>query len=520
MEFPSEALVAWSRAQFALTAIYHWLFVPLTLGLTWIVAIMHTIYVKTGSKDWEKITKFWMKLLGINFAIGVATGIILEFEFGTNWSNYSWFVGDIFGAPLAIEGILAFFMEATFVAIMFFGWGRVSKGLHVASSWLTALGTNLSAIWILVANAWMQHPTGMKFNPDTARNEMVDFLAVALNPTAVTKFLHVISQAYLLSGFFVMGISAWYLLRNREVRFAKKSMLVGSTFALLAGLWILFTADIHARDVFETQPMKFAAMEGVYKGEPGASSVVFGIVNPHKKPGDNQPDYVFAIRIPKLLSILATHKANGYVPGIDDLLYGDKVYKKEFEEGGYIPVTEKLKRGKIALQALKEYKQAKENGDEATAQTALQAFEKYSKYLGYGYFSKPEEIVPPVATVAYSFHLMVLFGFFFIFLALIMWILALKDKLENKNKFWLWLTFISLFLAFLTSELGWVTAEMGRQPWAITELLPVKIATSHLSVGSVKLTFFMFLIIFTLLLIAEVGIMINVIKKGPQLEEN
>ncbi len=520
MGIPSEALVGWSRAQFALTALYHWLFVPLTLGLTWIVAIMHTIYAKTGSEEWKKITKFWMKLLGINFAIGVATGIILEFEFGTNWSNYSWFVGDIFGAPLAIEGILAFFMEATFVAVMFFGWDRVSKGFHVASSWLTALGTNLSAIWILIANAWMQHPTGMHFNPDTARNEMVSFAAVALNPTAITKFLHTISQAYLLAGFFVMGISAWYLLRGREIRFAKKSMIVGSTFAMLAGLWLLFTADIHARDVFRTQPLKFAAMEGVYKGQPGAPSVVFGIVNPKKKPGDDQPDYIVAWRIPKLLSILATEKANGYVPGIDDLLYGDTVYTQKFKEGGYIPVKQKITWGKIALQALKEYKLAKKNNDEATAQAALQAFEKYSKYLGYGYFDKPEQIVPPVTTVAYTFHLMVLFGFYFITLAIIMWILAIADKLENKNKFWLWLTFISLFLTFLTSELGWTTAEAGRQPWAVTGLLPVKIATSHLSVADVKVTFFMFLVIFTVLLIAEIGIMVNVIKKGPKIEEN
>ncbi len=519
MEFPSEALVNWSRAQFALTAIYHWIFVPLTLGLSWIVAIMHTIYVKTGSEEWKKLTKFWMKLFGINFAIGVATGIILEFEFGTNWSNYSWFVGDIFGAPLAIEGILAFFMEATFVAVMFFGWDRVSKKFHVTASWLTALGTNLSAVWILVANAWMQHPVGMKFNPDTARNEMQSFLEVALNPTAITKFLHTISQAYLLSGIFVMAVSAWFLLKKREILFAKRSMLIGSTFALLASLWLLFTADWHAHDVAQTQPMKLATMEGIYKGHPGQDILVFGILNSKKKPGDDQPEYKFAIKIPKLLALLAKRDINGYVPGIDDLLYGDKEYPEEFEKAGYIPVTEKLQRGKLALQALKEYKEAKKIGDEAGAQTALAAFRANEQYLGYGYFDKPEEIVPPINTVFYTFHLMVLFGTWLAFIALVMWWLSIRDKLEGK-KFWLKATMWSLLIAYLATELGWTTAEMGRQPWAITELLPVKIATSHLSVANVKATFFMFLVIFTLLLIAEVGIMLNTIKKGPQIEEN
>ena len=219
------SMVDWSRAQFALTAIYHWLFVPLTLGLSFIVAIMETIWVKTGNPEWKKITKFWMTLFGINFAIGVATGIILEFEFGTNWSNYSWFVGDIFGAPLAIEGIIAFFLESTFIAVMFFGWNKVSKGFHLTASWLTAIGANLSALWILVANSWMQYPTGMKFNPDTARNEMVNFWDVLFSPVAVNKFLHTISAGYVTAAIFVIGISAWFLLKKRNVDSAKRSIL-------------------------------------------------------------------------------------------------------------------------------------------------------------------------------------------------------------------------------------------------------------------------------------------------------
>ena len=507
------ALVAWSRAQFALTAIYHWIFVPLTLGLSFIVAIMHTIYLKTGSEDWKRITKFWMKLFGINFAIGVATGIILEFEFGTNWSNYSWFVGDIFGAPLAIEGILAFFLESTFVAVMFFGWDRVNKKFHVASSWLTAIGTNLSAIWILVANAWMQHPQGMKFNPATARNEMVSFADVALNPTAITKFLHTISQAYLLAGIFVVGVSAWYLYKNRDVLFAKKSMLVGSTYAFLAAIFVLITGDMHAHDVAQTQHMKFAAMEGLYKGKAGQEIVVFGIINGKKHPGE--PDvkpYKFAIKIPKLLSLLATRKVNGFVPGIDDIVYGNEQY-------GLIPIKNKIDTGRMIVQLLDKYREAYKKGDTATANIALAQFKEMQKkgldkYLGYGYLDKPEEAVPPVGPVFYSFHLMVLSWAWLFLVALVMFYLAIRDKLEGK-KVWFKISMWTILIAYLGTELGWVTAEMGRQPWAITELLPVKVATSHISTAEVQLTFFLFLIIFTILLIADVSILLTQIKKGP-----
>ena len=272
------ALVDWSRAQFALTALYHWIFVPLTLGLSFIVAFMHTIYFKTGDVKWKNMTKFWMKLFGINFAIGVATGIILEFEFGTNWSNYSWFVGDIFGAPLAIEGILAFFLESTFIAVMFFGWERVSKKFHMMSSWLVAVGANLSALWILIANAWMQNPVGMKFNPDTVRNEMANFFDVALSSTAVHKFLHTVSQAYVIGALFVVAISAWFLLKKRHIDFAKKSILIASIFGLLSIGFVGLTGDGSAYDVAQTQPMKLAAMEGLFEGETNADLVAAGII--------------------------------------------------------------------------------------------------------------------------------------------------------------------------------------------------------------------------------------------------
>lgn len=300
------SLVDWSRAQFALTAMYHWIFVPLTLGLAFIIAIMETIYVKTGNPEWKKITKYWMTLFGINFAIGVATGIILEFEFGTNWSNYSWFVGDIFGAPLAVEGIMAFFMESTFIAVMFFGWKKVSKKFHLISTWLVAVGSNLSALWILVANGWMQNPVGMKFNPDTARNEMVNFWEVLFSPTAINKFLHTISSAYTLAAVFVIGVSAWYLLKKREQIFAKKSIVVAAVFGLLATLFTTMTGDNSAREVVRDQPMKFAAMEGLYDGSEGAGLVAIGFMSSTSSNGnDNMKDFAFKLEIPNLLSYMA-----------------------------------------------------------------------------------------------------------------------------------------------------------------------------------------------------------------------
>ena len=510
MEFDF-SLVDWSRAQFALTAIYHWLFVPLTLGLSFIVAMMHTIYVRTNDEKWKKTTKFWMKLFGINFAIGVATGIILEFEFGTNWSNYSWIVGDIFGAPLAIEGIMAFFLESTFIAVMFFGWGRVNKKFHALSSWLVAFGSNLSALWILVANAWMQNPVGMKFNPDTMRNEMVDFWEILLSPTAVHKFLHTISQGYIVAALFVIGVSAWYLLRKRHLFFAKKSILIASIFGLLASIFVAMTGDGSAHSVAQDQPMKLAAMEGLYKGETGAGLVTVGMLTPNKKYDDNKKDYIFAIKIPKMLSLLGYRDANAFVPGIKDLVNGN-------EEQGIISYTERMEKGKIAIASLKEYKEAKENNDEETATKALQKFEENYEHFGYGYLPTKEHAIPNVPITFYSFHAMVALGSYFIAFFFMMLLFSLKPELENKK----WILRIALFttpLGIIASELGWIVAEVGRQPWTIQDLLPTMISTSHLSTSTVQLTFALFAILFTVLLIAEVKIMLHQIKKGPKTEE-
>ena len=339
------SLVDWSRAQFALTAFYHWFFIPITIGLTYIVAIMNTIYVKTGSEEWKHITKFWMTLFGINFAIGVATGIIMEFEFGTNWSYYSWFVGDIFGAPLAIEGIMAFFLESTFIAVMFFGWGKVSKQFHLLSSWLVAFGASLSALWILVANGWMQDPVGMTFNLDTARNEMTDFWAVLFSPISINKFLHTIASGFVIASLFVIAVSAWYLLKKREIGFAKKSMVIGAIFGLISSLFLAFTGDGSAYWVAQKQPVKLAAMEGLYSGKTGAGLVAFGILNPKKQIGNNENDFLFKVEIPKMLSIMAYRSSKAFVPGINDLVYGNEKYSVE-------STLSRIEKGKIGLSAL------------------------------------------------------------------------------------------------------------------------------------------------------------------------
>ena len=411
--------VEWSRAQFALTAIYHWLFVPLTLGLSVLCALMETRYYRTGDPFWRSTTKFWMRLFGINFAIGVATGLILEFEFGTNWSNYSNFVGDIFGAPLAIEGIMAFFLESTFVAVMFFGWDKVSRGFHLSATWLTAIGANLSALWILVANSWMQYPVGCSFNIATVRNEMDSF---------------------------------WDVLFSEGQR----------------------TCDDDA--------------------------------------------FYFKIGIPKLLSLMSFRSADAFVPGINDLVYGN-------EERGILSTAEKMSRGRHAIDQLGRYHEAREKGDEAAMHEVERLFDAstpegaaflrdYYAYFGYGYLRSPQETVPNVPLVFYSFRVMVGAGCFFILLCAVVWWLNRRDRLAGKR--WLLRVMIlSIPLAYLASQAGWIVAEVGRQPWTIQNLLPACVSGSHIAATPVAVTFFIFLALFTVLLAAELAIMLRQIKIGP-----
>lgn len=502
------SMVNWARATFALTAMYHWIFVPLTLGLSFICAFFESIYVRTGNEQWKHLTKFWMTLFGINFAIGVATGIILEFEFGTNWSNYSWMVGDIFGAPLAIEGIFAFFLEATFFAVMFFGWNRVSKKFHLFSTWMVAVGSNLSALWILVANGWMQNPIGMAFNPDTARFEMQDLWAVISSPVAISHFVHATSSGFLLASLFVVGISSWYLLKKRHLQFAKRSIAVACVFGLLSSLFVAFTGDEHAFITARTQPMKLAAMEALYDGQTPTGLVAIGMVNPDKKPGDEQDAFSFKIEIPGMLTLLAKRSFEGFVPGINDLVFGN-------EEEGITGVGEKMRRGKIAVSSLGDYKDAQKLGDKFAASKALTLFDEHKQFLGYGHLNSPEQAVPPVSITFYAFRIMVGLGTFFILLFLVYIYLLEKKQLETKPLI-LKLGVISLFLGYIAQQAGWVVSEVGRQPWAIQDMLPVSIARSNLDTGTVMVTFFLFLALFTALLIAELKIMTKQISIGPE----
>ena len=499
--------VDWSLAQFALTAIYHWLFVPLTLGLAVVMGIMETCYYRTRKEFWRTAARFWQRLFGINFAMGVATGIILEFEFGTNWSNYSWFVGDIFGAPLAIEGILAFFMESTFVAVMFFGWNKVSAGFHLASTWLTGLGATLSAWWILVANAWMQYPIGCTFNPDTMRNEMTSFLDVALSPFAIDKFTHTITSSWILGAAFTVGVSCWYLLRKRHTELAKESIKVGAAVGLVASLLAASTGHNSAYMVAQSQPMKLAAMEALYEGGTDQSLTAVAWVNPFEQPDYmNQSEPPMRIAVPNMLSILATKDAHGYVPGVKDIIRG---YKKA--DGTMEPsLKEKQERGRNAIQALKDYRAGKDKASN------LKVLEKDMKYFGYGYIKDAKQVVPFIPVNFWSFRIMVGLGCFFILIfAVILFIVYKKDITRPR---WLQRVGIALIpLAFIASECGWLVAEFGRQPWTIQDMLPTWAAVSDLSSGGISFTFFLFLVLFTAMLTVEVSIMCKQIKKGPEL---
>ena len=510
------SLIDWSRAQFALTAIYHWIFVPLTLGLAVIMGIMETLYYRKGTDFWLKTTQFWQRIFGINFAVGVATGLILEFEFGTNWSNYSWFVGDIFGAPLAIEGIVAFFMEATFIAVMFFGWHKVSRGFHLASTWLTGLGATISAWWILVANSWMQHPVGMVFNPDTARNEMVSFAEVAFSSMAVNKFFHTVLSGWVLGAIFVVGVSSWYLLKNRkdDRHFALESIRIAALFGLVSALLVAATGDGSGYEVAQHQPMKLAAMEGLYEGEEGAGLVAVGVLNPAKQaPDDDTDPFLFRIEIPKMLSLLAQRDANAFVPGVKDILEGGYT---QYDGSTALSVEEKIGRGQTAIRSFAAYRKAKAEGNEAASREALALMQENMPYFGYGYIRNAHDAVPNVPLTFYMFRIMVMLGgYFILFFMVVLYFYYRKDL--SKAKWLHWAALFTIPLGYLAGQAGWAVAEVGRQPWVIQDMLPTNAAISAVGVGSVQLTFFIFLVLFTVMLVAEAGIMLKTIKKGPEI---
>ncbi|MGO4137779.1 cytochrome ubiquinol oxidase subunit I [Rhizobium brockwellii] len=503
-------IVALSRFQFALTALYHFLFVPLTLGLSVLLAIMETVYVMTGRQIWRQMTKFWGTLFGINFVIGVATGIVMEFQFGMNWSYYSYYVGDIFGAPLAIEGLMAFFLEATFVGLFFFGWDKLSKVGHLVATWAVALGSNFSALWILIANGWMQNPVGSALNPQTMRMEITSFFDVVFNPVAQAKFVHTVSAGYVCASIFVLGVSAWYIIKGRHIELAKRSMTVAASFGLASALSVVVLGDESGYLATENQKMKLAAIEGMWKTEPApAAFTAFGF------PDQEARETHFAVHIPWVMGLIGTRSLTTEIPGIDKL-------EQQAET--------RIRDGIKAYDALMQIRSAP--AQDQVAQEVRSSFEDLGHDLGYAlllkrYVDDPrqatdEQIVqaardtiPHVPTLFWSFRIMVGLGIFFILLTAIFFWLSARRHLD-KYPLLLKIAVLAIPLPWIAIELGWVVAEFGRQPWVIEGVLPTAAAVSSLGAGTVLLTIIGFAALYTTLIVIEMGLMIKAIKQGPE----
>ncbi len=503
---PSHEVVDLSRLQFAMTAMYHFLFVPLTLGLAVLLGIMETVYVITKKSIWRKMTQYWGILFGINFAMGVATGVTMEFQFGTNWAYYAHYVGDIFGTPLAIEGMMAFFLEATFVGLFFFGWNRLSKGLHLMVTWLLALGTNLSALWILVANGWMQHPVGAYFDFETMRMQVGSFFDVLFNPVAQAKFVHTISAGYVVGAMFVVSLSAYFLLRGKSVEMAKRSMVVGLAFGLAASLSVVTLGDESGYMTAQNQKMKIAAMEGMWHTEKApADLTLIGF------PDQAQRETHIMLKVPYLLGLIATRSISEPIQGITELVSQDKA---------------RIERGMKAYGALQILEQDANN-------TAAKAqFNQYKDDLGYGLLLRRYtydvanasdalvekaawSTVPQVAPLFWGFRVMVACGFFFILLFAVGFYWMLRRRLFERRWF-LYLALFSLPLPWIANLVGWFVAEYGRQPWVIDGVLPTFLGTSSLSAHDVKLSLTGFIIYYSLLAVVEVFLMVKYIRKGPE----
>lgn len=501
----TEEVVDLSRLQFAVTAFYHFLFVPLTLGLTFILAIMETTYVMTGKEIYKDMVKFWGKLFGINFALGVTTGITMEFEFGTNWAYYSHYVGDIFGAPLAIEGLMAFFLESTFIGLFFFGWEKLSKRQHLMVTYLTALGSNLSAVWILIANGWMQNPVGAEFSYVTMRMEMTSFVDLMLNPAAQAKFVHTVSAGYVTASAFVLGISSWYLLKGRDIEFAKRSFRIAAAFGLASALSVIVLGDESGYAVTEHQKTKLAAMEGMWETEEApAGFTLFAI--PDEEARTNHAE----IKIPYMLGLIATRSVSEELPGINELK---------------AQAAERIRNGAVAVKALEALRK---NGDD---EEAFATFELTKDDLGYGLLLKkyikdvsqatPEMIkqaaddsVPSVAPMFWTFRFMVLLGFLLLALFVLAFYYSTKNSFQEKR----WLLRWSLFfipMPWIACELGWFVAEYGRQPWSIFGILPTGLSTSTLSAGSLYFSLAGFTLFYTGLLVTEMYLMFKYARRGP-----
>jgi cytochrome d ubiquinol oxidase subunit I len=497
-------LVDLSRLQFALTALYHFLFVPLTLGLSVMLVVMESIYVMTGRPVWRTITRFWGTIFGINFVLGVATGLTMEFQFGTNWSYFSGYAGDIFGAPLAIEGLMAFFLEATFVGLMFFGWGRLSRVGHLFTTAMVALGTNLSALWILIANGWMQNPVGASFNPETMRMEVNDFGAVLFNPVAQAKFVHTVSAGYVVASVTVLGISALYLLSDRWVGVARRSMVVAASFGLAAALSVVVLGDASGYALTDNQKMKLAAIEAAWHTQPAPSGLtLFGL------PDLETRTTRYAVEIPWVLGLIATHSIDEQVTGMSELV---------------LVAQERIESGLLAYGAVETLKRDPGNA------AARAVFAAHGRDLGYALLLKRTmddprtatpamiqqaawDTVPNVPLMFWSFRAMAGLGFFFIALFATAFVLCSLRRFDQR--WFLRLAVCALPLPWVAVELGWVIAEMGRQPWAIDGVLPTGLAASSLSRGALWTTLVGFTLVYGTLAVIEFGLIVRTVRRGP-----
>ncbi|WP_455205341.1 cytochrome ubiquinol oxidase subunit I [Kaarinaea lacus] len=501
----SETVVDLSRLQFAITAMYHFLFVPLTLGLSFMLVIMESVYVMTGKQIYKDMTKFWGKLFGINFALGVTTGITMEFQFGTNWAYYSHYVGDIFGVPLAIEGLMAFFLESTFIGLFFFGWERLSKVQHLLVTFLVAIGSNLSALWILIANGWMQNPIGAEFNYETMRMELTSFADLFFNPVAQVKFVHTVAAGYVTGSMFVLGISAYYMLKGRDLAFARRSFAVASGFGLASILSVIVLGDESGYELGDVQRTKLAVIEAEWETHPPpAAFTLFGIPNQEEQRTD------FAIKIPWVMGLIATRSVDEKVTGIKDLV---------------VEHEQRIRSGIIAYNALQKLR-----AGESTPEVK-QTFEQHKDDLGFGLLLKrftpnvvdasetqikqaAQESLPSVAPMFWTFRLMVAAGFLMLFIFAASFYYCAK-RVADQKKWLLKLALYSIPLPWLAAEAGWFVAEYGRQPWAIGEILPTHLATSTLGTGDLIFSLMGFIGFYTLLLVAELYLMFKYARLGP-----
>jgi cytochrome d ubiquinol oxidase subunit I len=502
---PIDEVVNLSRLQFAATAMYHFLFVPLTLGMSWILVIMESVYVMTGREIYKDMTRFWGKLFGINFAMGIATGITLEFQFGTNWAYYSHYVGDIFGTPLALEGMMAFFLESTFVGLFFFGWDRLSRIQHLSVTFLVALGSSLSALWILIANGWMNNPVGAEFNFETMRMELVSIEAVIFNPVAQVKFVHTVAAGYVTASMFVLGISSYYLLKARDTAFALRSFAIATGFGLAATLSVIVLGDESGYTAGETNKVKLATIEAEWETEPAPAGItVFGL------PNDKEQRTDYAIKIPYMLGLMATRSVDEQVTGIKEL-------KRQYEG--------RIHNGMLAYAALTRLK----SGDKSPQARA--AFDLHKADLGFGLLLKKytpnvvdataaqialavDDTVPKVAPIFWSFRLMVGLGLLFLFIFSCSFYYLVRKQLAPQR----WLLRLALFsipLPWVAAELGWFVAEYGRQPWTISGILPTYLSASTLQPGSLYFSLAGFIGFYTLLLVIEMTLMIKYARQGP-----